>query len=337
MRLMDYIKDKYKEIILSILSILMIILILLTFKVSTLIIFFITFILLINFIIIFIYNFLKRKIFYNNTKKILDGLDKKYLITEIIKEPNFIEGKIFLDCLYEIDKSMLENVNKYKNSSKDFIEYIELWCHEIKTPLACADLITENNINETTISIKEELDKIDYFIEQVLYYVRSGNVEKDYIIKKTDLRKIVESVIKKNKKNFINRKIKVKINDLSVVDTDSKWIEFIINQIISNSIKYCKDKNASIEIYSKENKNNVVLYIEDNGIGIEESEIERVFDKCFTGSNGRKKYKSTGIGLYLCKKLCDKLGHKIEIASILNEKTTVSLIFPKSSMISKIR
>ena len=121
------------------------------------------------------------------------------------------------------------------------------------------------------------------------------------------------------------------------MNTDSKWIEFIINQIISNSIKYCKDKNSIIEIYSKENKNNVILYIKDNGIGIEDTEIDKVFDKGFTGINGRKKSKSTGIGLYLCKKLCNKLGHEIKLESLLNEYTTLSLIFPKNSMTSKIK
>lgn len=337
MRLIDYIKDKYKEIIFSILSILIILGLLLIFKINNMIIFFIIVILSINNITIFIYNFLKRKLFYNNTKKLLDNIDQKYLITEMIKEPNFIDGKIFLEYLYEIDKSMHEHVNKYKINSKDFIEYIELWCHEIKTPLATTNLIIENNNNEITLSIKEEIDKIDNFIEQVLYYARSGNVEKDYIIKKTNLKDIVNTVVKRNKKDLISKKIKVEISDLNIVDTDSKWIEFILNQILINSIKYSKEKDSIIKIYSSENKNNVVLYIEDNGIGIDSNEIDKVFDKGFTGTNGRKKYKSTGIGLYLCKKLCDKLGHNISLTSKKDEGTKVMIVFPKSSMISEIR
>jgi len=337
MRLVDYIKDKYKEIILSMLSLLIVLTLLTISQINGLIILFVTFIFILNLLTIFIYNFVKRKIFYNSMSNLLKNLDQKYLITEMVNEPNFIDGKIFLEYLYDIDKSMHEYVNNYKNSNVDFIEYIEMWCHEIKTPLATTDLIIENNNNEVTQSIREEINKIDYFIEQVLYYSRSGSVEKDYIIKKTNLKDVVESVIKRNKKDLISKKIKVEIKDLSEVDTDSKWLEFIINQIITNSIKYSKDSNSYIKIYSKNNKNNVILYIEDNGIGIESNEIDRVFDKGFTGSNGRKKYKSTGIGLYLCKRLCDKLGHNISLTSKKDEKTTVMIVFPKSSMINDIK
>lgn len=336
MKLIDYIKDKYKEILVSIISSLIILGLLYVFKTNIVLISFIIFILVINFITIFVIDYIKRRMFYNNTQKLLNSLDQKYLITEMIKEPNFLDGRIFLEYLYEIDKSMHEYINKYKNISNEFIEYIELWCHEIKTPLATADLIIENNTNPVTLSIKEELDSLDNFIEQVLYYARSGSVEQDYIIKETSLEDIVNTVIKRNKKVLINTKIKVEISKLNNVDTDSKWIEFILNQIIINSIKYSKDNNSSLKIYSKENKNNIILYIEDNGIGIDSSEIDKVFNKGFTGTNGRKKYKSTGIGLYLCKKLCNKLGHSISLTSKINEGTKVMIVFPKSSMISEI-
>lgn len=337
MKLIDYIKDKFKEILVSIISSLIILSLLYVFKTNIVLISFIIFILVINFITIFVIDYIKRRMFYNNTQKLLNSLDQKYLITEMIKEPNFLDGKIFLEYLYEIDKSMYEYINKYKNISNEFIEYIELWCHEIKTPLATADLIIENNTNPVTLSIKEELDSLDNFIEQVLYYARSGSVEQDYIIKETNLEDIVNTVIKRNKKVLINKKIKVEISKLNNVDTDSKWIEFILNQIIINSIKYSKDSNSSLKIYSKENKNNIILCIEDNGIGIDSSEIDKVFNKGFTGTNGRKKYKSTGIGLYLCKKLCDKLGHSISLTSKINEGTKVMIVFPKSSMVSDLQ
>ena len=333
MSLKDYLKDKYKELILIIISIIIIFILLILFNSHELLIIFIMTILILNLIIIYINDFIKRKLFYNSTKKILKSLDQKYLITEIVEDTNFIDGKIMLEYLYEIDKSMHEYVNKYKSNSKEFIEYIELWCHEIKTPISTIKLIIENNHNEITNSIEEEINKIETYIEQVLYFSRSGNVEKDYIIKNTNLKEVINKVIKKNRKTLISKKIKVEINELYNTNTDAKWIEFIINQIISNSIKYSKDKESFIKIYSKNNKNNVILYIEDNGIGINSSEIGRVFDKGFTGSNGRKKYNSTGIGLYLCKKLCNKLGHNIEISSKENSKTIVTIIFPKSSMI----
>lgn len=336
MSFIDYFKDKYKEIILSIISFILVITLLLVFNINKFLILIISLILIINILIILFYNYIKRKIFYDNVKNTLNSLDQKYLITEMIKDAEFIDGKLFLDYLYEIDKSMNEYLNNYKNNSKEFIEYIGLWCHEIKIPLSTLYLLVENNKNDLTNSIKEEIDKIDSLIEQVLYFSRSDNVEKDYIIKTVNLKEIIDIVIKRNKKNLIGKKIKVNILKLHNVQTDIKWMEFIVNQIITNSIKYSKSINPYIEIYSKESKNNITLYIKDNGIGIPYDDLERVFDKYFTGSNGRKKYKSTGIGLYLCKKLCNKLGHNIKIESVLNEYTIISIIFPKSSVISEV-
>ena len=141
--------------------------------------------------------------------------------------------------------------------------------------------------------------------------------------------------MKKNKNILIQEKIKINLHDIDIeVGTDSKWTIFILNQIIQNSIKYRKNE-SQIEIYSKQNKENIILYIKDNGIGIKKGEISRVFEKGFTGTNGRIiGKKSTGIGLYLCKKLCNKLGIGLEVNSIENEMTEVKLIFPKESYIT---
>ena len=195
-------------------------------------------------------------------------------------------------------------------------------------------MIIENNRNDVTKSIDEELDKIDDYTEQALFYARSNTVEKDYIIKRTNLEKIVNTVIMKNKNEFIQEKIHLDIHDTNIeVGTDSKWVIFILNQIIHNSIKYKKQyENLQIEIFAKRNKENIILYIKDNGIGIKKGEITRVFEKGFTGSNGRiLNKKSTGIGLYLCKKLCDKLGMAIELNSEENVGTEIKLVFPQNS------
>lgn len=197
-------------------------------------------------------------------------------------------------------------------------------------------MVIENNKNPVTKSIEEELDKIENYIEQALFYARSNTVEKDYFIKRVLLKDIVNGCIKKDKNILIGEKISLNLHDLnSYVNTDSKWVIFILNQIIQNTIKYKKqDKNLEIKIYSKVGKENVILYIEDNGIGIKKEELTRVFEKGFTGTNGRlSNKKSTGIGLYLCKKLCDKLSIGIELNSIQNEGTQVRLIFPIGSFI----
>ena len=266
----------------------------------------------------------------------LEELEDKYLITEIVKSPNFIEGKILKNSLEQINKSMIENVNKYKYMLEDYKEYIELWIHEIKMPIATSKMVIENNKNEVTKSIDEEIEKIENYIEQALFYARSSNVEKDYYIRKTNLQDIVNESIKKNKNILIAEKVSLNIHDLEKkVNTDSKWIVFILNQIIQNSVKYMKkDELSQIEIYAKQGKENVILYIKDNGIGIKKGEVTRVFEKGFTGTNGREtNKKSTGIGLYLCKKLCNKLGIAIELNSVQNEGTEVRLVFPKGSYV----
>lgn len=290
-------------------------------------------IILANIIILGIEFFCKRN-FYNNLKRSLENLENKYLVAEIINKPNFIEGRILKETLEETDKSMIENVNKYKYLLEDYKEYIELWIHEIKLPISASKMIVENNKNETTKSIDEELDKIENYVEQALFYARSNNLEKDYYIKKNKLNEIINFVIKKNKNILIQEKIKIDINidkDLEV-NTDDKWCIFILNQIIQNSIKYIKEEEKEIRINAEKKKEMIILCIEDTGIGIKEKELKRVFQKGFTGSNGRIiNKKSTGIGLYLCKKLCDKMGIKIQIESIYQKGTTVKLIFPNGS------
>lgn len=198
-------------------------------------------------------------------------------------------------------------------------------------------MVIENNKNEVTKSIDEELDKVEVYIEQALFYARSNTVEKDYYIKKVNLRDIVNESIKKNKSVLIQEQAKINIHDVDFeVSTDNKWVVFILNQIIQNSRKYSKqNENLEIELYAKQGKENVILYIKDNGIGIKKGEITRAFEKGFTGTNGRlSNEKSTGIGLYLCRKLCDKLGIAIELNSIQSEGTEVRLVFPKSSYVS---
>ena len=261
-----------------------------------------------------------KKSFYKKLINDLNELDQKYLITEIIQKPDFFEGELLIDILQDINKSMYENVNKYKYMGEEYKDYIELWIHEIKIPIASGKMIIENNKNEITKSIEEELDKIENYIEQALFYARSNTVEKDYYIKTAILKEIVNESIKKNKKQLMNEKISLDLHDLDIVQ---------------NSIKYRKqDSTLEIEIYAQQGKNNNILYIKDNGIGIKKGEITRVFEKGFTGTNGRlSNKKSTGIGLYLCKKLCEKIGIAIELNSVQNEGTEIRIVFPNDSHI----
>lgn len=276
-----------------------------------------------------ILEFIKQKKFYVEITNIVDDLDKKYLLSEIIKEPDFIEGKFLYDLLKQANKDMHEHVKKYKAMESEYREYIETWVHEIKTPIASARLIIENNQNEVTRNINYELKKIEEYIEQVLYYSRSNNVSRDYIIKEVSLTALVRNVVKRNSRDFISKKISIDLEAVEgTVYGDVKWLEFILNQVMGNSIKYIREKEGKIKVYTVKNENNIVLIVEDNGIGIIAKDINRVFEKGFTGENGRKYGKSTGIGLYLCKKLSDQLGLGFNITSKIGEGTKVSIIFP---------
>ena len=334
MKFRDFIKEKMILIVGTILALSSVEILLLAYNISMLIRLYIAFVVAFVVLLAILIEYKKKKDYYNELIKNMEDLKEKYLISEIVKTPNFVEGRILKEILQDTGKSMLENVNYYKNIQEDYKEYIELWIHEVKIPIAASKLIIENNKNEITKSIDEELDKVENYTEQALFYARSNAVEKDYIINKTSLKEVVNGAILKNKTTLINEKVSIELANLKdeEIYTDSKWTIFIINQIIQNAIKYSKKDDKKIEIFSQEKNDKVILYIKDNGLGIKESEINRIFDKGFTGENGRIiGQKSTGIGLYLCKKLCDRLGLGIELNSKKAIGTEVRIIFPKNS------
>lgn len=331
----EFIKDKTVIIISNMLIFIILAAVMVVINVSSVIIFFMFCVWFLPLISYMALEFIKCKKYYDEINSILDNLDKKYLLPVVIKEANFIQGKKLNYILKEVSRDMHENVKYYKDMQADYREYIETWVHEIKTPIASAKLIIENNQNEVTNKIDCQMDRIEGFVEQVLYYSRSNNVSKDYIIKQINLDNAVRNVVKRNYRDFIHKKIKLDIKDINeITHSDGKWIEFIINQIIGNSIKYSSNKEPMISIYSVKKANSVMLTIEDNGVGIIEKDVNRVFEKGFTGENGRKFSKSTGMGLYLCEKLCSKLGLKIAIESEVNKGTKVTLVFPLSGMVN---
>lgn len=329
MKLKDYIRDNIINITIYLSTLIILFLFFRILKLSTEAFICTYIILFLCGILLFFYNYNRKSKFYNELTKQLEKLDKKYIITELVEKPSFLEGQIFYNSLYEINKTMNEEIKKYKLSLEEFKEYIEMWVHEVKLPLSSILLMTYKK--DDISKVIEPTKRIENFVEQVLYYARSENVEKDYIIKECNLKDIISKVIKKNKEIFILEKIEIKLEKLEnkKVLSDSKWLEFIINQIISNSLKYVDKEKSIITISTSENEKNIILKIQDNGIGIPKSDIKKVFDKSFTGENGRKIQTSTGMGLYIAKQLCEKLGHKIEIESEQNKYTSVFITFSK--------
>lgn len=328
----EYIKDKSWLLAIEMIIYIIILLILLAFKVDKQATVAVSLVYIVGTMIKLVIDYYRKKTFYNNFKEKLEKLDQKYLIAELLDEPSFLEGKILTNSLYEINKSMIERINKYKAKTQDFKEYVELWIHEVKLPVSSLTLMLHNKKNEENKKLQEQLSRLDNYLEQVLYYVRSENAEKDYLITSIDLAKVISNVALKNKDTLLEKKIDFIVSDVNInVLTDSKWLEFIINQIIDNSIKYSKDKNAYIKIVAKEEDDRVDLVIYDNGIGIKKEDLPRVFEKTYTGSNGRNGKNSTGMGLYIVKRLCEKLNHKVTIKSIEKEFTCVKISFIKNN------
>ena len=275
-----------------------------------------------------VWEYIKMNSFFSEIKSTTEEIEEKYLIYEIIKKPSFIEGEIIYDSLRDTNKEMHEKVKDYRLKMEEYREYIDMWVHEIKTPIAASKLVIENNNTRELKLIDSELKKIDKMIEQVLYYSKIDEANEDYRIVEIELSSIIGKVLKNNSMDFILKRIRIEMENLDLkVFCDKKWIEFILNQILTNSLKYTEE-NGEIFIKAKEQENNIQLSIRDTGVGIPKEDLSKVFLKGYTGENGRRFGKSTGMGLYICKKLCDKLNIGISIDS--DEKgTEVILVFSR--------
>lgn len=333
MNIGTYIKEKKENIILFIILVIILLFLLDLFGVNKYLTIMILSLLSIYFIVDFLTFYLKRKKYYDNFLNNLNLLDKKYLILETLEEPEFLDGKFFYDALYKIDKSMMENINNYRNETEDFKEYVEMWIHEIKIPIAGLMLMYHNNktVNKNFL---DQLNSLDNLTDQILYYVRSNYAEKDFLIKEASMDKIINEVLLKNKDSILENHIDVTVDVKNIkILTDSKWLVFILNQIINNSIKYCDNNRKSyIMFYIEDNEKETTLHIKDNGIGVNASDLKHVFDKSFTGENGRKMRNSTGFGLYISKKLIEKLGHKISATSEENKYFEIAITFGKNDL-----
>lgn len=240
------------------------------------------------------------------------------------------------DYLYEniirIINESEEEVNNLRNELEEINDYMTNWIHDVKIPISVLQIIGKR-INEIDASrelskqINSEVSRIDKLVEQALYSSRAGNYNSDFLINEVNLNQAIKEVIKKNKYQFIYNKIDLQVGALNkTVLTDKKWIMHIIELILDNAVKY-SEIGGKIEIYLKENKKGIELHIKDYGMGIVPQDIERIFDKGFTGQNGRKRTKSTGMGLYIAKKILNKLSHDIDVVSISNEFCDVYITF----------
>ena len=300
---------------------------------------------LIFFIMFYLYNLPLEALVYTGSFCFLTALIASFLdfinYRESYKKLKFLEKNILND-LEALPKSLDIRVDYYRNiieklyeeleklaqenrqKNTDMIDYYSMWVHQIKTPIAAMNFLLDNEEVDQK-NLQQELFKIERYVEMVLTYIRLDSISSDYVITKINLDEVVKDSVKKYATIFINKKIKLNyVSHETMVISDKKWLSFAFEQILGNSVKY-SSAGGEITIETCENK----LIIEDKGIGIKEEDLPRIFEKGFTGFNGRYEKKSSGLGLYLCKKTLDKLGHHIEISSKVGEGTRIEIIFPK--------
>lgn len=282
-------------------------------------------------------------LFYYSRKKYLDKLldmteklDERYLLPEIMKEPERADEQVFYQIMKMAEKSMLEQIGEVRRERQEYKEYIEQWIHEVKTPITAMKLICENNRYSFTRELMAELENINRFTEQALYYARSEHTEKDYSIREIGLSNVVHGAIADNKYLLRQNNVAITVENVEYsIYSDDKWLRFILDQLISNAVKYHADQPV-LHFFAVKENDNITLSVEDNGIGIPQSDLPRIFEKGFTGQNGRTIHSSTGIGLYLCRRLCDKLGIDIS-ASSEGKGTTIFLSFHINDFVTGVQ
>ena len=275
----------------------------------------------------------RRKKYLNEIRENAAKMDEKYLVADLLSKAETSEEELVDEILRSMEQSMADRVADYRRRSEEYKEYIETWVHEVKIPISTARMIIENHKHDTVAEsgLVDEVERISTYVEQALFYARSEAVEKDYYVKSLNLTEVVGSALSARKRSLIAMRASIDLSgleDAPEVLSDGKWLSFIVGQIIDNSIKYAKSEETlalSFKVLNVDGKTG--LSITDNGIGMKEEETDRAFEKGFTGSNGRIGKASTGIGLYLCKKLCLRLQHDIELSSKAGVGTTVTIVF----------
>lgn len=225
----------------------------------------------------------------------------------------------------EKEELIFEDQKRYT----EMMDYYGMWAHQIKTPIAAMRILVqsgmdreENEENQKLFrQLQMELFKTEQYVEMVLSYLKIGDIAKDMVLERCDLGKVVRQAVKKYSRLFILQKLSLEMGEIAeIVLTDEKWLSFVVEQIISNALKYTK--SGSVSIYLEQEG---VLVIKDTGIGISVEDLPRIMEKGYTGYNGRIDKRSTGIGLYLCKKVMDKLHHQLRIDSEDGKGTKVVL------------
>lgn len=334
MRFFDYLKDKAPDIAVSVFTYAVIVFFMLSFGNSRDMIILLSIVAVSGLTVRVLWDYFRKRKFYHSLLENTEQLDKKHFAVEITETPDFLEGKIISDILFDCGRAMNESIDSYRRSSEDFREFIELWVHEIKLPVAGLLLMAHND-REDGRKYTEQLQRVDSFIENVLYYSRSESMESDYVIRPVKLSAVFRSNAIKHRSEIMSRNVSIHNEGLDTeVSSDEKCLEFIVGQFLGNSMKYfAEDREPEIRVYAEEKNDCTVFHFRDNGVGIPASDLPYIFRKSYTGENGRTHSRSTGMGLYIVKTLCERLGHRIEAESVQGEYTDIVITFGKNDLV----
>ena len=276
---------------------------------------------LICFVILFIYFLYDYYQFYKKNQTLTKMIDlPEVFVSDLSLATDAIEDK-YQELLVKMDQIQKTILTTNEQKYQETVNYFTLWVHQIKTPIFALRLLIESQTASKNDLLMQVL-KIEQYVEMALHFVKIDAMSSDLKIKHYQLDDLVHDVVKKHATFFIHKKIQLKLDAFYLtILTDEKLISFVIEQILSNALKYTKE--GSIHIYLEGEK----LYIEDTGIGIKEEDLPRIFERGFTGYNGRMDKKASGLGLYLCKRIIDNLGYKISITSKLGQGTCVCIDF----------
>lgn len=230
-------------------------------------------------------------------------------------------GKEYTELIKELFSELRHVADMNENRRRETDEYYTVWVHQIKTPISAMRLLLSERDDEESKELLEELFRIEQYVEMVMIRLRLGSDSTDYVLRECNINKITRTAVRKFAPQFIRKKLGLHYNvpDLKVI-TDEKWLSFVIEQLLSNSLKYTSC--GTISIYMREP---LTLVISDTGIGISSEDLPRIFENGYTGLTGRLDKKASGIGLYLCRMICDRLGHRIYAESAVGEGTSVMI------------
>lgn len=242
------------------------------------------------------------------------------------KTVEYIETERYLHELYRVYQQEVQALYATQNRQDKFLNQ---WIHQMKTPVAVLELLLQEEGPLDPTSVQEEVDRIKRGLEIVLMNARLEKFEEDMQVEQVSLKDIVTATINENKRLFITNRVfpQIDIDQSIVVASDSKWLKFVLGQFITNAVKYTFEPNKKIYVEAKHTDSHIQLIVQDEGIGIPKSDLTRVTKAFFTGENGRKTGESTGMGLYLAKEICEKLGHELTIESEVGVGTTITLTF----------